>query len=143
MGRLRAGQRPVQVIQVRAPDVNPGRGAARGERGGQVGGRADAGNPHLAAVTASAAGQLGGQARAAARPLEPQPQLARQAAGQAVLGAAGDDPRGQRGLLPTGALPGHARLAAGLERPVDWDAEFEADLADLQRLVEAVARRGA
>jgi AcrR family transcriptional regulator len=54
-----------------------------------------------------------------------------------------DDPRGQRGQQPGGALPGHARLAAALERPVDWDAEFEADLADLEQLVEAVARRAA
>jgi AcrR family transcriptional regulator len=53
----------------------------------------------------------------------------------------GDDPRGERGLGPDGALPGHARLAAELDRPVDWDAEFEADLADLALLVETIARR--
>jgi AcrR family transcriptional regulator len=57
--------------------------------------------------------------------------------------SAKDDPRGARGMLPEGALPGHARLAATLEDRVDWDAEFEADIADLQLLIEAVARRGA
>ena len=34
-------------------------------------------------------------------------------------------------------------LAAALECPVDWDAEFEADIADLPLLIETVARRGA
>ncbi len=53
------------------------------------------------------------------------------------------DPRSYRGLLPSGVLPGHARLAAALDRPVDWDAEFEADLADLRLLIEAIARPGA
>jgi AcrR family transcriptional regulator len=52
----------------------------------------------------------------------------------------GGDLRSYRGLLPSGVLPGHARLAAALDRPVDWDAEFEADLADLQLLIEAIAR---
>jgi AcrR family transcriptional regulator len=51
------------------------------------------------------------------------------------------DPRGRRGQLPDGALPGHARLAEVLDRPVDWAAEFEADLADLELLVEAAVRR--
>jgi AcrR family transcriptional regulator len=54
-----------------------------------------------------------------------------------------DDPRGFRGMLPDGPLPGHAQLAAALESPVDWDAEFEADIADLALLIETVARRGA
>jgi AcrR family transcriptional regulator len=53
------------------------------------------------------------------------------------------DPRGFRGNLPDGALPGHAQLAAALERPVDWDAEFEADIADLALLIQTIARRGA
>lgn len=51
------------------------------------------------------------------------------------------DPRGRRGQLPGGALPAHAELARWLDQPVDWDAEFEADLADLQRLIEAVAHQ--
>jgi hypothetical protein len=40
-----------------------------------------------------------------------------------------------------GRLPGHVALARWLEAPVDWDAEFEADLDDLLRLVEIVAAR--
>jgi AcrR family transcriptional regulator len=54
-----------------------------------------------------------------------------------------DDPRSFRGMLPGGTLPGHAEVAATLDDPVDWDAEFEADIADLQLLIEAVARRAA
>jgi AcrR family transcriptional regulator len=56
---------------------------------------------------------------------------------------AADDPRGFRGMLPDGTLPGHAQLATALECPVDWDAEFQADIADLALLIETVARRGA
>jgi AcrR family transcriptional regulator len=48
------------------------------------------------------------------------------------------DPRARRGQLPEGALPGHAALAAWLDLPVDWDAEFEADVDDLLRLVEGL-----
>ncbi|MES4908051.1 MULTISPECIES: TetR/AcrR family transcriptional regulator [unclassified Streptomyces] len=51
------------------------------------------------------------------------------------------DPRGRRGRLPEGELPGHGRLAPWLDLPVDLDAEFEADLEDIRRLVEVVARR--
>ncbi|MFI9604542.1 TetR/AcrR family transcriptional regulator [Streptomyces sp. NPDC052043] len=51
------------------------------------------------------------------------------------------DPRGRRGRLPEGELPGHSRLAPWLDLPVDLTAEFEADLDDIRRLVEAVARR--
>jgi Tetracyclin repressor-like, C-terminal domain len=53
------------------------------------------------------------------------------------------DLRLRRGLVSAvraQALPGHAALARWLEPPVDWDAEFEADLEDLMRLVEATAR---
>lgn len=49
------------------------------------------------------------------------------------------DPRGRRGQLPEGALPGHAALAAWLDEPVDWEAEFEADVTDLIRVVESSA----
>ncbi len=49
------------------------------------------------------------------------------------------DPRGRRGQLPEGALPGHAALAPWLDGPVDWAAEFEADLADLNRMIVAIA----
>jgi AcrR family transcriptional regulator len=51
------------------------------------------------------------------------------------------DPRGRRGQLPEGALPGHARLEEWLDAPVDWSAEFEADIEDLLRLAESIARR--
>jgi AcrR family transcriptional regulator len=53
----------------------------------------------------------------------------------------GPDARVGRGRLPEGALPAHARLAPWLERQVDWDAEFEADLDDLARLIETAATR--
>jgi len=52
------------------------------------------------------------------------------------------NPRGRRGNLPDGTLPGHARLAKWLGGPTDWDEEFEADLADLADLIEEKARRG-
>lgn len=58
------------------------------------------------------------------------------------FGAAELDPRGHRGQLPDGALPGHAALAHVLERPMDWSAEFATDLADLEQLVLAAAHRG-
>jgi hypothetical protein len=49
--------------------------------------------------------------------------------------------RGLVGAIRAKALPGHAALARWLEPPVDWDAEFEADLDDLMRLVETAAKR--
>ncbi|MHA6763020.1 hypothetical protein [Streptacidiphilus sp. PAMC 29251] len=58
------------------------------------------------------------------------------------FGAGALDPRGRRGQLPDGALPGHAALAPWLDRPVDWSAEFEADLADLRRMIAAIAGAG-
>jgi len=45
-------------------------------------------------------------------------------------------PRARRAQLAPAEVPGHHRLAEHLDRPVDWDAEFEADLADLRTLVE-------
>ncbi len=50
-------------------------------------------------------------------------------------------PRATRGRLPDGDLPGHSRLAPWLSQPADWDAEFEADLDDLQRLIDLKAGR--
>ncbi|MQY14575.1 hypothetical protein SRB5_47430 [Streptomyces sp. RB5] len=47
------------------------------------------------------------------------------------------DPRGRRGQLPEGAAPGHTALAPWLDLPLDLDAEYEADLDDLERLVAA------
>jgi hypothetical protein len=52
------------------------------------------------------------------------------------------DPRGRRGQLPEGALPAHARLHKWLDAPVDWNAEFEAHIDDLLRLVERIAGEG-
>lgn len=49
------------------------------------------------------------------------------------------DPGARRRLLQGQVGPGHARLARWLEQPVDWDAEFEADLANLLRLVQNVS----
>jgi AcrR family transcriptional regulator len=57
------------------------------------------------------------------------------------FGPAETNPRGTRGLLREGPLPGHAALAGVLSAPADWDAEFEADLADLGEIIEATARR--
>jgi hypothetical protein len=49
------------------------------------------------------------------------------------------NPRARRGQLPEGDLPGHHALAKYLDEPTDWDAEFEADLADLTRLIASYA----
>jgi AcrR family transcriptional regulator len=56
------------------------------------------------------------------------------------FGTAGLDLRAIRGQLPEGDLPGHARVADWLSPLPDWDAEFDADMADLERLIEARAR---
>jgi AcrR family transcriptional regulator len=48
------------------------------------------------------------------------------------------DVRVRRGQLSGAELPGHIAVARWLEGPFDWDAEFEADIDDLLRLVEAV-----
>jgi AcrR family transcriptional regulator len=53
------------------------------------------------------------------------------------------DQRARRGQLPEGDLPAHARLAPWLDARPDWDAEFDADLADLQQLIEAKVRQAA
>ena len=50
--------------------------------------------------------------------------------------------RSRRGELGDAPLPGHKALIHWLQTPVDWDAEFEADVDDLVRLVEATAARG-
>lgn len=47
------------------------------------------------------------------------------------------DPRARRMQLTEADVPAHYRLAPYLDRRVDWDAEFEADLADLRRLIES------
>jgi AcrR family transcriptional regulator len=55
------------------------------------------------------------------------------------FGGADPDVRARRGRLRGTPLPGHAAVARWLERPIDWDADFEADVDDILRLVEAVA----
>jgi AcrR family transcriptional regulator len=59
------------------------------------------------------------------------------------FGDGGYDPRARRGMLAGQPLPGHKALLPWLETPVDWDAEFEADLADLRALVAAQSARWA
>jgi AcrR family transcriptional regulator len=53
------------------------------------------------------------------------------------------DPRARRAQLAPEEIPAHYRLADHLDRPIDWDAEFEADLEDLRTLIETLrdARR--
>ena len=51
------------------------------------------------------------------------------------------EPRARRAFLREQPLPGHRRLVRWLEQPVDWDAEFEADLDDLLHLIEATCSR--
>lgn len=53
---------------------------------------------------------------------------------------AAGDPRERRALLEGTELPAHRKLADQLETATSWDAEFEADLDDLVRLVENAAR---
>lgn len=53
------------------------------------------------------------------------------------------DIRERRALLQGQSLPGHRRVARYLEIPVDWDAEFDADLDDLLHLIEAARGRSA
>ncbi len=50
-------------------------------------------------------------------------------------------PRARRAQLPEEDIPAHYRLADHLDRPVDWSAEFQADLRDLRMLVESIATR--
>jgi hypothetical protein len=53
------------------------------------------------------------------------------------------NPRARRAQLAPEEIPAHYRLADHLDRPIDWDAEFEADLEDLRTLIETLrdARR--
>ncbi|MEU5044485.1 TetR/AcrR family transcriptional regulator [Streptomyces griseorubiginosus] len=65
---------------------------------------------------------------------------ASEASGRFTPGAL--DPRGRRSQLPAGELPGHSRVGRWLDLPVDLTAEFEADLADIRRMVLGAAARG-
>ncbi|MFF3446339.1 TetR/AcrR family transcriptional regulator [Streptomyces sp. NPDC002667] len=64
---------------------------------------------------------------------------ASEASGRFAPGAG--DPRSRRGGPDDSELPGHSALGPWLDLPLDLTAEFEADLADITRLVEAVAHR--
>jgi hypothetical protein len=57
-------------------------------------------------------------------------------AGRFAAGAV--NPRGLRAQLQAAELPAHRALLPWLEQPLDHDAEFEADLADLFTLIEVV-----
>lgn len=48
------------------------------------------------------------------------------------------NPRARRAQLEPSEIPAHYRLAEHLDQPVDWDAEFEADLQDLRTLIETI-----
>lgn len=62
--------------------------------------------------------------------------------GFAASEASGRFAPGHRGgPSPEVGLPGHRRLGPWLELPLDLTAEFDADLADIRRLIEAAARR--
>jgi AcrR family transcriptional regulator len=50
------------------------------------------------------------------------------------------DPRSRRARFADGEPLAHHELAEHLDRPVDWDAEFEADLADLLTLIDSYRR---
>lgn len=51
------------------------------------------------------------------------------------------DSRERRAVLASADLPAHRRLAAKLEPPGSWEAEFENALDDLTELIESIARR--
>ena len=46
------------------------------------------------------------------------------------------NPRDRRAEFAKDETMAHHRLAKWLSQPVDWDAEFEADLGDLERLID-------
>lgn len=62
-----------------------------------------------------------------------------EAGGRFAAGTIGT--RERRGQLPGAVLPAHARLGPVLDAPWSWDAEFDADLADLGDLIVAVSTR--
>jgi AcrR family transcriptional regulator len=52
------------------------------------------------------------------------------------------NPRMRRAQLAPAELPAHYRLAEYLDQPVDWNAEFDADLHDLRAIIDAHRRNG-
>jgi AcrR family transcriptional regulator len=55
------------------------------------------------------------------------------------FGTGTDNPRERRARLPSEDIPAHRELARWLDEPVDWDAEFAADVADLADLIRSAA----
>lgn len=51
------------------------------------------------------------------------------------------NPRGRRDQAAGQDLPGHAALADWLTAEVDWNAEFDADLTDLEHVIQAAVTR--
>lgn len=47
--------------------------------------------------------------------------------------------RARRAQLEPDEIAAHHRLASQLDRPINWDKEFEADLADLRAFIEQLA----
>jgi hypothetical protein len=50
--------------------------------------------------------------------------------------------RERRAQLPGTELPAHQELGSRLDAPWSWEAEFEADLADLTQLILHIASPG-
>lgn len=55
------------------------------------------------------------------------------------FGDQGIDPRARRAGAAPGSVPAHERLAPVLDQPVDWTADYEADLTELIELVARTA----
>ena len=52
------------------------------------------------------------------------------------------NPRARRAQLSPAVIPAHHHLGERLDRTIDWDAEFAADLDDLRTLIESVHDNG-
>ncbi len=59
--------------------------------------------------------------------------------GRFRTGTGAANPRARRARLPDPELPAHRRLTGYLDQPVDWDAEFAADLDDLLKIIQSYA----
>jgi hypothetical protein len=59
------------------------------------------------------------------------------------FGAATGGLRAGRARADVAGRPAHHRLADVLGQPVDWDAEFAADLRDLRAVVDSISRGAA
>lgn len=47
------------------------------------------------------------------------------------------NPRARRAQLDPTEISAHYRIADHLDKPVDWNAEFEADLRNLRTIIES------